>query len=149
MKDVDPRVEFGVLKAQPDVYKGRLVQLAGRIVDIEQEPNGTLLVVRNLPIKNNKPMDSVEESAQPSERFAVLYPGKIDPAGLRFGDEIVVVAQVQGEKSLRPLAGLYERPPYMVASCMHVWKTGGDNISDFPDYVDTYYPLEEKTYCSK
>jgi starvation-inducible outer membrane lipoprotein len=142
MKDVDPKVDFGVLKAQPDVYKGRAVQLAGRIVDVEPVEGGTLIVARSLPVRGNQPVESITEPERPTGKFAFLYPGKIPPADLQFGNEFLVVAQMQGEKT--------RREPYLVARCVHVWRTGPlDEISDFPDWLDTYYPLEEQTYCSK
>jgi starvation-inducible outer membrane lipoprotein len=142
MKDVDPSVEFGVLKAQPDVYKGRVVQLAGRIVEVEPVKEGTLIVARSLPIVHNHPFESITVSESASGRFTVLYPGKINPADVVFGNEFMVVAQVQSGKS--------KGEPYVVARCLHVWKTGPlDEIADFPDWLDTYQPLEERTYCAR
>ena len=43
-------LEFGVLEAKPDVFKGRVVQLAGRIVGVEQSADGILIRAQELPI---------------------------------------------------------------------------------------------------
>ena len=59
--------EFGVLQAKTDVFKGRVVQLAGRIVGIEKSASGTIILARELPVEKhpvfgpaetNKPMKS-------------------------------------------------------------------------------------------
>jgi len=146
MKDVDPSVGFGVLKAQPDAYKGRAVELAGRIVDIQVVPNGTLIVAQNLPMKNNQPVETrgeiarelVEESFESGKTFAVLYPTTIAKSEFGFGDKVLVVGKVEGEK---------EGSPYLVASCMHVWKTGAYPIAAYEDLADL--GLEQKTYCAR
>ena len=37
----------------------------------------------------------------------------------------------------------YQRPaPYLIARCVHVWKTGRYAISDFPNLPDGYYRLQ-------
>ena len=49
-KDVNPTIGFGVLQAHPDVYRGQVVHLAGRVLSVEQRKEGTFLVVHQLPI---------------------------------------------------------------------------------------------------
>jgi starvation-inducible outer membrane lipoprotein len=144
-KDVNPNIQFGVLEAQPDAYKGQAVQLAGRIVDVLPTAEGTLVVVQSLPIKNNQPLDSLDEPMASTGKFAFLYQGKITPAELRYGNEVMVLAQSQGSRVID--VGIPR--PYLVARCVHIWETGEDRISDFPDYLDTYFPLPERTYCTK
>jgi len=130
MKDVDPNAGFGVLQAQPDVYKGRAVELAGMIVDMQ-----------NLPLRENKPVEALretKESVQPGGAFTVLYPGTIAKSEFEFGDKVVVVGKAGGEKQSRP---------YLVASCIHVWKTGLYPISQYEDLADL--GLEQRTYCAR
>jgi hypothetical protein len=82
-------------------------------------------------------------------RFAVEYPGKVDEAGLWFGNKLVVLAVAKGNQPVL-IDGTLHKEPYMVARCMHVWKTGGYGvygISDFPHTQDGYWPLEHQTYC--
>ena len=45
--------EFGVLQAKTDVFKGRVVQLAGRIVGVEESANGTIILARELPVEKH------------------------------------------------------------------------------------------------
>lgn len=146
--DVAPNVEFGVLKARPDTYKGRAVQLAGRIMEVHQVDNGTLIVAKQLPIQEF-PAYGPSETVHATGLIAVLYPGKVDPAGLRDGNKFIVVAEMQGAKPVS-FDGAIRPQTYLLARCMHVWKTGRYyEISDFPHIADGYYPLEEQTYCTK
>jgi len=146
MKDVDPSVGFGVLKAQPDVYKGRAVELAGRVVDIQLVQNGTLIVAQSLPMKNNRPVETlgeikremIDESVEPNATFAVLYPTTIAKSEFEFGDKVLVVGKVEEAKKGRP---------YLVAGCVHVWKTGAYPISEYEDWADL--GLSQKTYCAQ
>jgi outer membrane lipoprotein len=146
-QDVKP-TEFGVLVAQPDVYRGQVVQLGGRIVGSEAVTEGTLIRVQELPVQHH-PEYGPAETGRPSSEFTILYPGTIDPAGLWFGNKLIVVAVAQGARTLN-IDGVRKSEPYVVAKCMHVWKTGeygGYGIEDFPHTADGYWPLEHETYC--
>ena len=146
--DITPNVEFGVFKATPDTYKGRAVQLAGRIMEVQEVENGTLIVAKQLPIQEF-PAYGPAETVGATGLIAVLYPGKVDSAGLRDGNKFIVVAEMQGAKPVS-FDGATRPQTYLVARCMHIWKTGRYyEISDFPHVADGYYPLEEQTYCSK
>ena len=146
-QDVKP-AEFGVLVAQPDVYRGQVVQLGGRIVGSEAVTEGTLIRVQELPVQNH-PEYGPTETVQATSEFAILYPGTIDPAGLWYGNKLIVVAVGQGQRTLS-VDGVPRAEPYVIARCMHVWKTGeygGYGIEDFPHTADGYWPLEHETYC--
>lgn len=140
-----------MLQATPDVFKGRVVQLAGRIgriVGVEDTRTGTLIRAQELPIQVH-PTYGPAEIIQPTPEFAVLYPGKVDPAGLWLGNKLIVIAVSQGSQFIA-VEGAVRREPYVVARCMHLWKTGGYGqygIADFPHTQDGYYPLEHQTYC--
>jgi len=142
-------VEFGVLQAHPDVFKGRVVQLAGRIVGVEETTDGILILAQELPVKKH-PVFGPTETDKPTSAFAILYPGKVDRNALWFGNKFIVVAVPQGQKTLA-IDGIPHTEPYVVARCMHVWKTGeygSYGIEDFPHTSDGYYPLEHQTYCT-
>ena len=146
-QDVRP-MDFGVLVAQPDVYRGQAVQLGGRIVGTETIEEGTLIRVRELKIQTH-PVYGPAETVQATSEFAVLYPGRVDPAGLWYGNKLIVIAVAQGARTLN-VDGALKVQPYVVARCMHVWKTGGYGsyeIEDFPHTTDGYWPLEHETYC--
>lgn len=147
-RDAAP-LEFGVLEAKPDVFKGRVVQLAGRIVGVEQSADGILIRVQELPMAQY-PAYGPAETNKGTAEFAIMYPGKVDANALWFGNKLVVVAMAQG---FHPVAvdGVTRTAPYVVARCMHVWKTGeygSYGIEDFPNLTDGYYPLEHQTYCA-
>ena len=141
--------EFGVLQAKTDVFKGRVVQLAGRIVGIEESAGGTIIHARELPVEKH-PVFGPTETNKPTSSFAVLYPGKVDRNALWFGNKFIVVAVAQGQETFA-IDGIPRTEPYVIARCMHVWKTGeygSYGIEDFPHTPDGYYPLEHQTYCA-
>lgn len=141
--------EFGVLQAKPDVFTGRVVQLAGRIVGVEESANGTVILAQELAVEKH-PAFGPTETNKPTSPFAVLYPGKVDRNALWFGNKFIVVAVAQGQQTLA-IDGIPRTQPYVVARCMHVWKTGeygSYGIEDFPHTADGYYPLEHQTYCA-
>jgi starvation-inducible outer membrane lipoprotein len=148
ISDVDSQSDFGVLRAQPDAFKGRAVQLAGRIIDVQEVEGGSLVLARELPI-DSAPVYGPKETPAPTGRFAFLYPGKIDPMGKRGGNKFVVVGVMNGTKAV-DFEGASVAKPYLEARCVHIWKTGNYyEISDFPHVTDGYYPLPEETYCAK
>jgi starvation-inducible outer membrane lipoprotein len=142
-------MEFGVLQAQPDVFRGQVVQLGGRIVGAVSTKDGMLIRVQELPVEKH-PVYGPSEMLSPTAEFAILYPGKVDASGIQFGNKLIVVALAKGSQSVN-VDGVPRMEPYVIARCMHVWKTGGygsDRIEDFPHMMDGYWPLEHETYCS-
>lgn len=147
-RDVTP-MEFGVLQAQPDVFRGQIVQLGGRIVGSEETIDGMVIRVQELPVDVH-PVYGPSETLRPTAEFAILYRGKVDPAGVQYGNKLVVVALAKGSQAVS-VDGIPRIEPYVIARCMHVWKTGGYGmygIEDFPHTTDGYWPLEHQTYCS-
>jgi len=86
------------------------------------------------------------ETAKSEGWFVFLYGGEIDAAGLQFGNEFIMVGLVEGHQRVTT-KGIERAAPYLVARCLHVWKTGRYATSDFPYLPDGYYPLEQQTYC--
>jgi hypothetical protein len=140
--------EFGVVQAQPDVFKGRVVQMAGRIVGVEQSSDGFLIRAQELPMAKH-PAHGPAEIGKRTPEFAIAYRGKLDPNAVWYGNKLVVLAVAQGSQDI-PVDGTVRFEPLLVAKCMHVWKTGeygSYGIADFPHTTDGYYPLEHQTYC--
>ena len=147
-RDVTP-TDFGVLQASPDVFRGRVIQLGGRIVGAEKTQDGMVIRVQELPVEQH-PVYGPSETLHPTAEFAILYQGEIDPAGIQYGNKLIVVALAKGSQAVS-VDGVSRMEPYVVARCMHVWKTGGYGyygIEDFPHTTDGYWPLEHQTYCS-
>jgi len=147
-RDAAP-LQFGALEAKPDVFKGRVVQLAGRIVGVEEAADGILIRAQELPMQEH-PRYGPALVYKGTPEFAIKYPGKVDKQALWFGNKLVVIAIAQGARSIN-VEGIPRTAPYVVARCMHIWKTGeygSYGIEDFPHVTDTYYPLEHQTYCA-
>ena len=145
IRDTAP-LQFGVLEAKPDVFKGRVVQLAGRIVGIERSAEGILIRAQELPLARN-PGSGPVELVKGTPEFAIIYPGKVDEKALWFWNKFVVVGLAQGSHTIH-VDGVSHTAPYVVARCIHIWKTGSYRIEDYPHLTDGYYPLEHQTYCA-
>jgi len=144
--------EFGVLQAKTDVFSGRVVQLAGRIIGVEESANGAMILAQELPVVKHPTFGPKEptQTDKPASSFFISYSGKVDPKALWFGNKFIVVGVAEGQRTLA-IDGIPRTKPYLVARCMHVWNTGGYGsygIEDFPYTTDGYYPLEHQTYCA-
>ena len=145
VKDLDPALQMGIFNSEADVYfKGHLAQAGGRIVATEQTPDGILITAEELPL--TKGSTRVVETAKSDGWFVFLYRGQIDKTGLQQGNELIMVGLVEGNQRIS-VKGIPRTAPYLIARCMHVWKTGRYAISDYPNLPDGYYPLEQQTYC--
>ena len=136
--------EFGVLTAQPDVYQGRAVKLAGRIVGVESTTQGTIISAEWLPYPPVEYEGPNDTGRVRGEKFTIFYPGKLDAEGRLHGNKFLVVGKVGGPKA-RSSRGA----PYVMAKCLHVWKTGDAAIEIQPDVEYPGYPVMEETYCSR
>lgn len=148
MRDVDSKVEFGALTATPDVYKGRVIQLAGRIVGVEQRAEGTVIAVHRLPIATHPIYGPVERNGRNGD-FTVLFPGKLQPADAVAGNRIMVIGTTKGPQDIE-IAGVAKSTPHLLARCVAIWETAGEEISDYiVRHGGDFYPQIEQTYCTK
>ena len=145
VKDLDPALQMGIFNPEADIYfKGHLAQAGGRIIAIEQTPDGILITAEELPL--TQASTRVVETAKSVGWFVFLYGEQIDPAGLQQGNEFIMVGLVEGTQRVT-IKGVQRLAPYLVARCLHVWKSGRYASTDFPNLPDGYYPLEQQTYC--
>jgi starvation-inducible outer membrane lipoprotein len=145
VKDLDPALQMGIFNSEADIYfKGHLAQAGGRIIASEQTPDGTLITAEELPL--TKGSTRVVETARSNGWFVFIYRGVIDPAGLQYGNELIMVGLLEGNQRIS-IKGVPRTAPYLVARCVHVWKTGRYATTDYPYLPDGYYPLERQTYC--
>jgi len=148
MQDVDTQFDFNVWREAPSTSKGRKVQLGGRIVETEPTDTGVLIIAEQLPIVEHPAYGPSDPRRRRGVfEFAFLYPGKIESSALTSGNRFIVVGTTQGAKVVM-VGGARKSEPYLVARCVHIWKTQGSEISDFPMVGADYYPLEENTYCA-
>jgi starvation-inducible outer membrane lipoprotein len=140
--------DFLVWRDDPMAYKGSKVQLAGEVLDYEMTDEGMLLFVHELPVVKHPfygPKDPGKRKGQ--FEFTILYPGRIDPNALQQGNKFLVIGNVQGVKEV-PVDTASKKFPHLVAHCLHIWKTGKRQISDFPYLGPDYYALEDVSYCT-
>ena len=138
--------EFGVLTAQPDVFQGQAIKLAGRIVGVETTVEGTMVTAEWLPYPDAEYAGPTEIAARSPGRFVIFYPGTLDPEGRMYGNKFLVLGK-QGEfQAKSAFRSSSQSLPYIAARCLHVWKTG-DNELEAQEYSEYSYPVEE-TYCS-
>jgi len=145
LTDLNPKTQMSIFSPEADVYfKGDVTQIGGRVLAVSRTENGSVITAEELPIKDlaSPPNDSVK----PVGVFVFLYQDTIDPQGLQRGNKFVMVGEVEGTQIVS--MDTIRRPvPYLIARCVHVWKTGTYGLSDFPHLPAGYSPLEHDTYC--
>jgi starvation-inducible outer membrane lipoprotein len=143
-RDASPTNESGKSDA------GIKVQLGGRIVQATENGKGIVIVAAQLPIVNYPvygPTETEEVTRSGDYEFAFLYTGEIEPLDLMRGNRFIVVGTTT---SRRPVLvnGIPKTEPFLIADCIHVWQTAGDEIADFKgDMGGGLSPLPETTYC--
>lgn len=146
VKDLDPALQMGISNPEADVYfKDHLAQAGGRILAIDPTSDGSLITAEELPL--TRAATGVMETAKPTSSFVFRYKGRIDALGLQPGNKFILVGLVKGTQTVT-INGVQRLAPYLVARCVHVWKTGRYAISDFPNLPGGYSPLEHQTYCA-
>ena len=128
-RDASPTNESGKSDA------GIKVELGGRIVQATKNGKGIVIVAEQLPIVSRPvygPMEDVKRNGD--HEFAFLYPGELEPLDLMKGNRFIMVGTTT---SRRPVLvnGIPKTEPFLIADCIHVWQTGGAEISEFKEDV--------------
>jgi hypothetical protein len=87
--DAIPIDEFADLDLVPDTFKGRAVMMAGRIIGVEPDGQGVIIVAEWLPVPKDMGKGPSEVDVKPDRKFVVHYPKAIDSAGLWEGNKFV------------------------------------------------------------
>jgi starvation-inducible outer membrane lipoprotein len=141
-RDAGPTNESGKSDA------GIKVELGGRIIQATKNGKGIVIVAEQLPIVSRPvygPMEDVKRTGD--HEFAFLYPGELETLDLMKGNRFIIVGTTT---SRRPILvnGIPKTEPFLVADCIHVWQTGGAEISEFKqDIGGGFSTLPQKTYC--
>lgn len=138
--------EFGVLTTQPDAFQGRAIKLAGRIVGVETTAEGTVVTAEWLPYPDVEYVGPTGTAAESSGLFVLFYPGQLDAEGKKYGNKFLVIGEKEQSQSIAAVRGTSSSLPHIAARCLHVWKTGNNEI-ETESYTEYFYPAEE-TYCS-
>ncbi|SPP65101.1 Slp family lipoprotein [Nitrospira lenta] len=143
---VDQNFDFAHWRMVPNQAEAKKIQLGGRIIQSDRAGDSITIVATQLPIVAH-PAYGPRDTGKRSGEFAITYQGKIDPSFLQSGNRIMVVGSTHAPK-LVSVDDLPRSLPAVVASCLHIWKTGGREIADFPFFGAGYQPLEEDTFCT-
>ncbi len=147
-KGVDPDFDFTRWRMLPNQAEGKKVQLGGRIIDAATKGETVSIVVAQLPIVEH-PAYGPKDTGKSRGEFAVVYRGRIDPSLLQRGNRLIVVGMTQSP-NIFSVDDLPKSLPTVEAICVHVWKTGGREIGEFPfNAGGGYQPLVEETLCTR
>jgi starvation-inducible outer membrane lipoprotein len=143
---VDQQFDFTAWRMMPNAQVGRKVQLGGRIIEVDLTNNQTVMVVAQLPIAEH-PTFGPKDVGKRSGEYAIWYAGHMDSKWLAAGNHVMVVGTTEKAKAM--IVDEVQRSlPSLKARCVHIWKTGGKEISEFPfNAGGGYEPLEEETFC--
>jgi len=117
LKDVDQSISFDQLLAQPEAYKGRTVLLGGDIIETQNFPDETVIVVLHRPLGFRK---KPEAEGTSKGRFIVSAVGFLDPAIYGRGRKITVAGAVRGKEE-RALGEVVYAYPVIEKRELHLW----------------------------
>jgi len=142
---LNPNTQMSIFSPEADVYfKGDVTQVGGRVISASRTNEGIVVTAQELPVRDlGSPPD---DSVKPSGVFVFLFQDTIDAPGIQPGNKFVMVGDVEGTQMV-PVENIRRAVPYLIARCVHVWKTSTYAISDFPNLPAGYSALEHETYC--
>jgi len=144
---VDKDFDFTAWRNLPNAKVGRKVQLGGRIVQTDTADAGVVIITTQLPIVEY-PAYGPKDNGRRSGEFAVSYTGHLDSKWLIPGNRLIVVGSVEQAKVV-VVDDVKRSLPSLRARCLHIWKTVGKEIAEFPYNIGGgYEPLEHETFCA-
>jgi starvation-inducible outer membrane lipoprotein len=146
LANVDHNLTFKMVNASPSSYKGSRVEFGGQIVGSRVDGQSIHILVRELPIRT-EPVYGPTNTEKSRGLFAVDYQGEMTGQDLQEGNMLVVVGTLLGAVR-ETITGFEVRRPTVQAECIHIWRTQGHQIDDFP-WLPTarYWPLVQQTFC--
>lgn len=117
LKEVDQTIAFELLLKNPEAYQGRTILLGGDIIETENHPKKTLILVLQRPLGRGRKPASGDVSMG---RFIVTTPGFLDPDIYRPGRKITVVGSAAG-KETRPLGEIKYAYPLIAKKELYIW----------------------------
>ncbi len=103
----DPELSYAQLASNPEAYVGKVVIIAGTIIEAVNTPEGTRLVLLQYP-----------------GRFLVLAPEYLETAIYRSGRALTVAGELRGQREL-PVGETVYRYPLLAPHEMYLWPEGG------------------------
>lgn len=144
---VDPNFDFSAWRNMPNARTGQKVELGGRIVQADAADGGLVIIMAQLPIVEH-PVYGPKDNGRRSGEFAVFYTGRLDEKWLIPGNRLIVVGTTEPSKAV-VVDDVRRSLPTLTARCLHIWKTVGKEIAEFPyNTGGGYEPLERDTFCA-
>lgn len=114
---IDPTLSYPELAASPASHAGRVIVLAGTIVEAANLKNSTRITLLQYPVgRRHRPRTN-----QPSGgRFLLSVPGYLETAIYRPGRAVSVIGEVVGREDL-PLGETTYAHPVLVPKALHLW----------------------------
>ena len=147
---IDTPAKLVALVSNAERFRGQDVKVAGRLVRGELDENGITILADWLPYPEDTYSGPIQTADGTGLRFFLLYPGAIDSMGLWQGNEFLARASTAGVRELIGLQATSQPLPVLRAQCLHVWKTGASDLSEFvgmDPLDDRYAPPLQETYC--
>lgn len=142
----DTNFDFNAWRVLPKATVGRKVQLGGRIVQVNEKNDGLVIIAAQLPVVE-RPAYGPRDTGKRAGEYAIFYSGAIHPKSLRLGNHLMVIG-VTEQAQIVNVDEVQRSLPSLTARCLHIWNTGGKEISEFPYNAGAgYEPLEENTFC--
>lgn len=117
MKHVDQSIPFEGILQNPDAFQGKTVLLGGDIIETENFPDKTLIIILQRPLDSQEKPSGEDKS---KGRFIVSVPGFLDPAIYEKGRQITVVGTVAG-KEVRALDEIEYTYPIIDRRELYLW----------------------------
>jgi outer membrane lipoprotein len=117
---VDPRLSYAEVAAHPEAHIGKVLLVAGTIIEAKNLREGTRLEILHYPTDSQ---GRPRTDASSSGRFLVLVPEYLETAVYRPGRAITVAGEVTGRREL-PLGETTYRYPVFVPRELHLWQEG-------------------------
>ncbi len=117
LREVDQNVSFEQLLEEPEAYKGRTLLLGGDIIETQNLPDKTVVVVLQRPLgfRGKPAAKDISEG-----RFILSAPGFLDPAIYSHGRKVTVAGVVVG-KEVRPLGEIEYTYPIIEKRELYLW----------------------------
>ncbi len=144
---VETDFDFTAWRNIPNARIGQKVQLGGRIVQVNGGNGSLTIIATQLPIVQ-QPAYGPKDTGRRSGEFAIVYAGSLDPKWIKPGNRLIVIGTTKEAKTV-VVDDVQRSLPSLSARCLHIWNTGGKEITDFPyNAGGGYEPLEEETHCA-
>jgi outer membrane lipoprotein len=118
---------FGAIRQDPTAYKGRLVILGGKIAQIQNQKNATIVEVVQRPLGGDERPSS---SNQSGGRFLAVTPKFLDPTIYKRGRKVTVAGRLSGMQPGTIGKRSYSYP-LVTISQIHLWQPEMSGGADY------------------